>query len=154
MRAVLMVGGRGMRLRPFTTTIPKPLVPVGGELPIIELLLRQLRRCGVTEVTLATGHMGGLIQRYVGDGAQWDLSIDYWHEDAPLGTIGPLLQHRDSLPDDVLLLNGDLLCSIDFAELVAFHATGRRAHHGGIDPTHRRRVRGARSRRHRAQRVP
>ena len=135
MRAVLMVGGRGMRLRPFTTTIPKPLVPVGGELPIIELLLRQLRRCGVTEVTLATGHMGGLIQRYVGDGAQWDLTIDYWHEDAPLGTIGPLLQHRDSLPDDVLLLNGDLLCSIDFAELVAdpIAALGRMYEHFGFD---------------------
>ena len=134
MRAVLMVGGRGMRLRPFTTTIPKPLVPVGGELPIIELLLRQLRRCGVTEVTLATGHMGGLIQRYVGDGAQWDLTIDYWHEDAPLGTIGPLLQHRDSLPDDVLLLNGDLLCSLAPAGRAASPPRGGGGPPGGGPP--------------------
>lgn len=121
MRAVLMVGGRGVRLRPFTTTIPKPLVPVGEELPIIELLLRQLIGHGVSHVTLATGHMGHLIRSYVGDGSTWGLTVDYWHEDTPLGTIGSLVQHRDSLPEDVLLLNGDLLCSIDFTELIAFH---------------------------------
>lgn len=128
MRAVLMVGGRGVRLRPFTATIPKPLVPVGGEIPIIELLLRQLRRHGVTHVTLATGHLGHVIRSYVRDGAAWGVSVDYWQEDAPLGTIGPLLQHRDSLPEEVLLLNGDLLCSIDYTDLIAFH----RRHGGGL----------------------
>jgi len=123
-----MVGGRGVRLRPYTTTIPKPLVPVGGELPIIEVLLRQLRCFGVTEVTLAIGHMGHLIRSYVRDGSTWDLSVDYWDEDEPLGTLGPLLQHRDGLSDDVLLLNGDLLCNLDFSKLVEFH----RDHGGGL----------------------
>ncbi len=120
-RAVLMVGGQGVRLRPFTTTIPKPLVPIGGECPILEVLLRQLRRDGVEQVTLALGHLGHLIRRFVGDGSAWDLQVDYWQEDAPLGTVGPLLAHLDELPEEVLVLNGDLLCNLDFAELLDFH---------------------------------
>lgn len=121
MRAVIVAGGRGVRLRPYTTCIPKPLVPIGGESPILEVLLKQLRRCGVDRVTLAVGHMGHLIRSYVGDGSQWDLAVDYWDEDQPLGTIGPLLGHLDELPERFLVLNGDLLCDIDFADLMAFH---------------------------------
>lgn len=121
MRAVLMVGGRGVRLRPFTTTIPKPLVPIGGERPILELLLCQLAHFGVTHVTLATGHLGHLIESYVDDGAHWDLHVDYWHDRVPLGTVGPLVEHVDELPETFLLLNGDLLCDLDFADMVDFH---------------------------------
>jgi NDP-mannose synthase len=121
MRAVLVVGGRGVRLRPFTTSIPKPLVPLGGEIPILEVLLRQLRRHGVERVTLATGHLGHLIRSYVGDGSAWNLDVDYWQETAPLGTVGPLLEHLDELPEDFLLLNGDLLSDIDFGALMSFH---------------------------------
>jgi len=120
-RAVLMVGGRGVRLRPFTTTIPKPLVPIGGECPILEVLLRQLRRDGFEEVTLAIGHMGQLIRSYVGDGSAWGLRVDYWEERAPLGTVGPLLEHLEELPEHILVLNGDLLCSLNFNALVEFH---------------------------------
>ena len=127
MRAVILVGGRGVRLRPYTASIPKPLVPIGGELPILEILLRQLRRHGVTEVTLALGYLGHLIRSYVGDGSAWDMSVDYWEEEVPLGTIGPLLEHLAELPEDVLVLNGDLLCDIDFGELIRFH--GR---HGSV----------------------
>jgi mannose-1-phosphate guanylyltransferase len=116
-----MVGGRGVRLRPFTTTIPKPLVPIGGECPILEVLLRQLRRYRIKDVTLAIGHMGHLIRSYVGDGSAWDLRVDYWEDAAPLGTVGPLLEHVDELPEHVLVLNGDLLCSLDFNALIAFH---------------------------------
>ena len=121
MRAVVLVGGRGVRLRPYNASIPKPLVPIGGELPILEVLLRQLRRHGVTEVTLALGYLGHLIRSYVGDGSDWGLAVDYWEEEVPLGTIGPLLEHLAELPEDVLVLNGDLLCDIDFSELIRFH---------------------------------
>ena len=120
-RAVLMVGGRGVRLRPFTTTIPKPLVPIGGECPILEVLLRQLRRYRIEDVTLAIGHMGHLIRSYVGDGSAWGLRVDYWEDGEPLGTVGPLLEHVEELPETVLVLNGDLLCSLDFNALIAFH---------------------------------
>jgi NDP-mannose synthase len=120
-RAVLMVGGRGVRLRPFTTTIPKPLVPIGGECPILEVLLRQLRRYRIFDVTLAIGHMGNLIRSYVGDGSAWGLRVDYWEDGEPLGTVGPLVEHVGELPETVLVLNGDLLCSLDFNALIAFH---------------------------------
>lgn len=121
MRAILMVGGQGVRLRPFTTTIPKPLVPVGGEFPILEVLLRQLSHYGVRDVTLATGHLGHLIESYVGDGNHWGLDVDYWQDKTPLGTVGPLVEHLDELPDHFLLMNGDLLCDIDFRDLYDFH---------------------------------
>jgi NDP-sugar pyrophosphorylase family protein len=126
--AVLVVGGRGVRLRPFTTTIPKPLVPIGGELPILEVLLRQLRRDGFDRVTLALGHLGHFIRSYVGDGSRFELEVDYWQESVPLGTVGPLVEHVDELPEHVLVLNGDLLCSLDFRGLMDFHL----AHQGEV----------------------
>lgn len=122
MRAVVMAGGRGMRLRPFTATIPKPLVPLGGECSILDVLLGQLRRDGFDQVTLSIGHLGHLIRSYVGDGTLWGVEVDYWEDrDQPLGTMGPLVEHRDELPAEVLVLNGDLLCSLDFRALVEFH---------------------------------
>lgn len=121
MRAVILAGGKGVRLRPYTTCIPKPLVPIGGECAILEVLLRQLRRQGFERITLAIGHLGGLIRSYVGDGSQWGLDIDFWQEDRPLGTMGPLVEHRDELDEHVVVLNADLLCDIDFADLLAYH---------------------------------
>ncbi|MBD3367463.1 MAG: NTP transferase domain-containing protein [Candidatus Eisenbacteria bacterium] len=119
MRAVLLAGGRGTRLRPFTTTIPKPLVPV-GDIPIMELLLRQLASYGCDRVTVAVGHMAQLIMAYFGDGAKWGLSIDYSIEDEPLNTIGPLKLIPD-LPEYFLVMNGDLLTDLDMAKLFASH---------------------------------
>jgi NDP-sugar pyrophosphorylase family protein len=121
MRAVILAGGKGIRLRPYTTCLPKPLVPIGGECAILELLLRQLRLQGFGHVTLAIGHLGDLIRSYVGDGSQWGLTVDYWHEQEPLGTVGPLIAHRDEIVDDVVVLNADLLCDVDFADLLAHH---------------------------------
>lgn len=122
LRAVVMVGGRGVRLRPFTSTIPKPLVPVGGECPILEVLLRQLRHDGFDRVTLSIGHLGHLIRSYVGDGSRLGLEVDYWDDEgAPLGTMGPLVAHAEELPEHTLVLNGDLLCDLDFARLVQAH---------------------------------
>ncbi len=121
MRAVILAGGEGVRLRPYTTCLPKPLVPVGNEVTMIEILLRQLKAQGFSEVSLALGHMGHLIEAFVGDGSRWGLQISCWHEDRPLGTAGPLLYHLDDLPEHFVVLNADLLCDIDMADMLQQH---------------------------------
>ncbi|MFG1775890.1 NDP-sugar synthase [Micromonospora sp. NPDC049048] len=120
MRAVVLAGGRGTRLRPFTTSFPKPLMPV-GDMPILEILLRQLRSHGVTEVTLMTGHLAYLLEGYFEDGRRWGLSIDYIREERPLGTAGPLRRLAGNLVDDFFVMNGDLLTDLDFTSLMARH---------------------------------
>src|SRR5436309_455856 len=109
MHAVILAGGKGVRLRPYTTTLPKPLVPIGDQYAILEIVLHQLARQRFRTVTLAIGHLGHLIRAYVGDGSRWGLHVDYAVEESPLGTIGPLLTMWDRLPDDFLVMNGDVL---------------------------------------------
>ena len=125
MHAVILAGGKGVRLRPYTTTLPKPLVPIGDEYAILEILLHQLARQGFRTVTLAIGHLGHLIRSYVGDGGRWGLRVDYAVEAKPLGTIGPLLTMRDRLPAHFLVANGDILTDLDFAGLLHEHAAAR-----------------------------
>ena len=120
MRAVILAGGKGTRLFPFTVTLPKPLVPLGGEMPVLEVLLRQLQRHGVTHITIAVNHLANLIQAFFQDGAKWGLQIDYSMEDKPLGTIGPLTLIPD-LPENFMVMNGDVLCDLNFAEFFRWH---------------------------------
>jgi len=122
MHAVILAGGRGVRLRPYTTAFPKPLVPIGDEFAIIEIVLRQLRAHGFTSVTIAIGHLGQLIRAYCGDGEQWGLDIRYWSEDQPLGTMGPIVSNLDELPDHFLVMNGDVLTDLDYRAVLAGHA--------------------------------
>jgi NDP-sugar pyrophosphorylase family protein len=119
-RAVLLAGGRGTRLRPFTTVFPKPLIPV-GDMPILEILLRQLRRHGVTDVTILTGHLAYLLEGYFGDGAKLGMAVDYIREMEPLGTAGPLRQLIGKVNDDFFVMNGDLLADVDFTALMRRH---------------------------------
>jgi NDP-mannose synthase len=122
MHAVILAGGKGVRLRPYTTRLPKPLVPIGEEHTILEIVLSQLSRCGFTKATLAIGHFGHLIRSYIGDGSQWGLEIVYTEpEDMPLGTIGPVLRILDQLPEDFLIMNGDVLTDIDYSDLMSQH---------------------------------
>ena len=121
MRAVILAGGKGTRLRPFTTLIPKPLVPVGGRYSVLEIVLMQLAAAGFTHVTLAVNHLSNLVMAYFGDGSRWNLRIDYSLEDKPLSTIGPLTL-IDDLPQHFLVMNGDILCDLDFAAFFAAHA--------------------------------
>ncbi len=95
MHAVILAGGKGVRLRPYTTALPKPLVPIGDQHAILEIVLRQLSTAGFTSCTIAIGHLGEIIRAYVGDGSQWGLAVDYATEESPLGTMGPLLNLRD-----------------------------------------------------------
>ena len=122
MHAVILAGGKGVRLRPYTTSLPKPLVPIGERYSILEIIMRQLSWHGFHSVTLAIGHLGHLIRAYVGDGSQWGMqSVEYATEDSPLGTIGPLLTMRDRLPEHFIVMNGDILTDLDFGDLMRTH---------------------------------
>jgi NDP-sugar pyrophosphorylase family protein len=118
-RAVVLAGGMGTRLRPYTVVLPKPLMPV-GEYPILEVIVRQLVAHGFSTITLAVNHQANLIKAFFGDGGKWSARIDYSLEDRPLSTIAPLCL-IDDLPDDFLLMNGDVLTDLDFASLFQEH---------------------------------
>lgn len=120
LKALILAGGQGTRLRPFTTVIPKPLMPV-GDYPILEILLRQLVAAGVDEVFVAVGYLHHLLEAYFGDGRQYGLKIHYSHEKEKLGTAGPISLVIDRLGDDFLVLNGDLLTTLNYHALFAHH---------------------------------
>ena len=120
MKAVILAGGKGTRLRPYTTVIPKPLMPI-GDLPILEILLRQLVNHGVNDVVLAVGYMSHLFRAMFQNGERYDLKISYSFEDQPLGTAGPLANIIHDLSDDFFVLNGDLLTTLNFRNMMNFH---------------------------------
>lgn len=120
MRAVILAGGMGTRLKPYTTIIPKPLVPLGNEMPILEVVIRQLASHGFTHITLAVNHLANLIMAFFGDGARWGVHIDYSLEDSPLSTIGPLTLIPD-LPENFLIMNGDILCDLNYRDFFDHH---------------------------------
>lgn len=118
-RAVILAGGRGARLAPYTTVLPKPLMPI-GDLPVLEILIRRLRGHGIRRITLSIGYLGELIRAFCGDGSRWDVTIEYSYEEEPLGTAGPL----SILPkwgEPLLVVNGDLLTDLDFTEFLDSH---------------------------------
>src|SRR5271167_1260823 len=122
MQAVLLAGGRGTRLRPYTHVLPKPLMPLGDAdpMPIIEVVLRQLGRFGFCDVTIITGYLTELIEAFCGDGRKFGTRLTYHREVTPLGTAGGLtLVDRPAAP--VLVINGDILTTLDFAAMFAFH---------------------------------
>jgi NDP-mannose synthase len=122
---VVLAGGRGTRLRPFTTSLPKPLVPVGDEVSVLEIVLRQLAHHGFERATIAIGHLGTLIRAVVGDGKEWGIEVDYATETQLLGTIGPVIGMLDRLPQHFLVLNGDVLTDLDFGVLLDQHVASR-----------------------------
>ncbi|MGH4017641.1 MAG: NAD-dependent epimerase/dehydratase family protein [Pseudonocardiaceae bacterium] len=125
MHAVVLAGGQGTRLRPYTAILPKPLLPLGARRPILGVILSRLAANGVRTVTLAVGTDLAVIRAYAGDGRRWGLTIDYAQEDEPLGTLGPLLPLLDRLPEQFLVVNGDVLTDLDFAALFAHHRNER-----------------------------
>ena len=127
MKAVILVGVQGTRLRPLTFSIPKPLLPV-GESPLLQIVIEQLRDQGIDEIVLATGYQAELIRAFCEDGRRFGIAVSYLHEHEPLGTAGPLGLLRDSLADgeDLLLMNGDVLTKLDVRRLIDY---GRRTGH-------------------------
>jgi NDP-sugar pyrophosphorylase family protein len=119
MKIVILAGGKGKRLYPYTVVLPKPLMPL-GDFPIIEILIRQLKNHNLTDITLAIGHLGNLIQAFLGNGEQYGVNINYSTEDSPLGTVGPLAFIKN-LDSTFLVLNGDLLTTFNFSKFIQFH---------------------------------
>ncbi len=118
-RAIILAGGKGTRLRPLTAVFPKPLVPLGDR-PIIDVLLTRLANFGFKDVTLSTGYLAELIMAVCGDGSKYGLNISYSGEEAPLGTAAPI-GLMENLTDPVIVMNGDLLTTMDFSKMLAFH---------------------------------
>lgn len=119
MQAVIMAGGNGVRLHPYTSILPKPLIPI-NDVPIIEIIVRQLRYHGFTRVSIALGYLAELIKVFLGDGSKFGLQIDYTIETTPLGTISPLTLF-ETLESTVLVMNADLLTTLDYRALMNFH---------------------------------
>ena len=121
MKAVIMAGGKGTRLREIASDIPKPMVPVCGK-PVLAYQLEALKESGITDVILVVGYLGDVIREHFGDGSALGIHITYYTEDRPLGTAGALYRLKDSLREDFVLLMGDLLLSVDFQRMAGFHA--------------------------------
>lgn len=119
MRAVILAGGKGTRLAPYTTVFPKPLMPI-GEMPILEIVLRQLAHHGIQDITLAVGYLAELLMAYCGDGSKFGLRLDYSREELPLGTAGPISLIED-IQETFLVMNGDLLTTIDYSAMWKYH---------------------------------
>jgi NDP-mannose synthase len=119
MRTVILAGGRGTRLSPYTTVLPKPLMPI-GDVAVLEILVRRLAAHDIRDITLAVGYLAELLRSFCRDGAQWGVRIDYSREDEPLGTAGPLALLPPS-DEPVLVLNGDLLTDLDFTGFLSHH---------------------------------
>jgi len=121
-RAVILAGGKGTRLAPLTTVLPKPLMPLGDG-PILATLLAQLKAQGWREVTLAVGYMAELIRAYFGSGSKYGLRLRYLEEEHPLGTVGPLaFLPLPMARRPLMVMNGDLLTDLAFSEFAAAHA--------------------------------
>jgi len=119
MKAVILAGGLGTRLRPFTETIPKPLLPI-GEKAVLEIQINRLKKHGFDEIFLATNHMADYLERFVGDGSQYGVKLILSREEKPLGTVGPLKLLQARLNEPFVVMNGDILSLIDFTDFHQF----------------------------------
>ncbi len=113
MKAVILSGGLGTRLKPFTEVIPKPLLPV-GEKAILEIQIERLRDAGFTDIFLATNYKSSYIENFFGDGSRYGVNLFVSKEDKPLGTVGPITLLKDKLVDPFLVMNGDILTLLNF----------------------------------------
>jgi len=118
-RAVILAGGKGTRLRPYTVVLPKPLMPV-GDYPILEVIIKQLAFFGFEHITITVNHQADLIQSFFGNGSKWKIKIDYSLEEKPLNTMGPLSLIND-LPEHFLVMNGDILTDLDYGNFYSNH---------------------------------
>ena len=119
MKAVVLAGGKGARLAPYTRIFPKSMMPIGDK-AILEILLNQMKQAGIEDIVLTVGHLAGLMRAFFQDGSQLGLKISYSFEEHPLGTAGPLAQ-IDCLTEAFLVTNGDVLTTLNLRDLIDFH---------------------------------
>ena len=119
MKAVILAGGLGTRLRPFTQVIPKPLLPL-GEQSLLEVQINSLKECGFDEIYIATNYRSEYIEAFLGNGSKYGVKLSFSREEEPLGTCGPLSLLRDELDEPFLMMNGDILTRMNFAKMLAF----------------------------------
>jgi NDP-sugar pyrophosphorylase family protein len=119
MKAVILAGGLGSRLKPFTEVIPKPLLPI-GEKSVLEIQIERLKKYGFKEIYLATNYKSEYIESFFGDGSRYGVSLFVSKELEPLGTAGPLLLLKDRLNEPFLVMNGDILSLVDFSKMYNF----------------------------------
>jgi len=120
LKAVILAGGKGVRLKPYTTHFPKPLMPIGDK-PILAILIEKLKEADITDIIITTGYLSEMIHVLMGDGSKMGVKIKYSLEDKPLGTAGPLDLLRNELTEDFILINGDVLSDLNFSEMIKFH---------------------------------
>ncbi|GHT91516.1 hypothetical protein FACS1894140_2250 [Spirochaetia bacterium] len=120
MKTVIMAGGKGTRIASVASDIPKPMIPLCRK-PILEYQIDCLKRCGLTDITIVVGHLGHIIKEHFGDGGNFGCVISYYTETDPLGTAGALYKITESLSDDFLLINGDIIFDVDFSRFIEFH---------------------------------
>ena len=120
MKAVIIAGGQGVRLRPFTTFVPKALVPIGDE-PMISWIIQKLKISGISELYISVGHLAELIEAFCGDGCKFGVKINYIRDPVPLGTIGPLSLLREKLNETFVIVNCDVLTDADINKMIEFH---------------------------------
>ncbi|MEA4814683.1 MAG: NDP-sugar synthase [Oscillospiraceae bacterium] len=120
MKALFLAGGMGTRLRPLTDKIPKPMVPIMNK-PLLERSMENLKKCGINQIVISTCYKSQYIEKYFGDGSKFGLKIEYIREDTPLGTGGAIKNTGHLFDDTFLVFNADILCNMDFMELVKFH---------------------------------
>lgn len=120
MKTVIMAGGRGTRLQSVTNCIPKPMVSING-IPVLERELIELKEQGLNDIIITISYLGNVIKEYFGDGSRLGINIEYFEEVQPLGNAGALFELRDKLRDDFLLINGDVVFSVDFNRMLEFH---------------------------------
>jgi NDP-sugar pyrophosphorylase family protein len=134
-KAVILAGGKGTRLLPYTVVLPKPLMPI-ADVPILDVVIRQLKAHGFRDITISVGYLAELIMAYCRDGERYQLQLCYSTEEEPLGTAGPLagIEHLD---DTFLVMNGDILTTLNYSDLIAYHKEHRAT---ATIATHRRKV--------------
>ena len=123
MQAVILAGGKGTRLKPYTICFPKPLVPL-GDYSILEIVIRQLKKHGFNDIQISTGYLSDLIEAYCGKGERWGVKIKYLKESTPLNTAG-FLSLMDDCEDNFLVINGDILTTLNFKKLFDMHKKNR-----------------------------
>jgi len=122
-QAIILAGGQGSRMKPYTSVLPKPLLPV-GEIPIAEIIIRQLSAQNIKNIVISVGHLGGLIEAYFGNGKALGVTIKYLREKKPLGTAGAIKLLK-SMDDNCLVMNGDILTDVSVKELMSYHKENR-----------------------------